>query len=112
MKPLFHADFHGEVIIALQTFFVAVLVVLLIVATLRGHHHTPVEIYLVIFAAIYWIFPLTLGGSLSLYRSESILLPVAILGRRFPTVILIALAFIALLLFPLMGLLFFRGTLV
>lgn len=63
-----------------------------------------------------WLLPLTLGGDLSLYRAESLLLPVVILLSlmRVPSVAGVAVAGVAVAGVPVcytMAKLFFDGTL-
>lgn len=62
--------------------------------------------------AAFWLAPLLLGGSLSLYRSEALLLPAALLVPAFPRPLQWALAFAAIALSAPMAVLFLRGSLV
>jgi hypothetical protein len=62
--------------------------------------------------AAYWLFPLLIGGKLSLYRAEALLLPSVWLLRRTPAPVLgLILAAAMVLAFP-MARAFFQGTLV
>ena len=59
-----------------------------------------------------WIFPLVVGGSVSLYRSELTLLPAAHLFVRLPPRVSIVAAFVTFVLFVGMARMFLDGTLV
>jgi hypothetical protein len=65
-----------------------------------------------LYVAVFWLAPLTLGGALSLYRAEALLLPAAALLPGAPRPIRAGFAAAALALSIPMGVLFFRGILV
>jgi hypothetical protein len=62
--------------------------------------------------AMYWLFPLLLGGRISLYRAEALLLPAVWLLQRTPAPALGVLLSGAVLVSLAMGRAFFAGTLV
>ena len=62
--------------------------------------------------AAYWLFPLVIGGRLSLYRAEALLLPSVWLLRRTPTPALGLIIAGAMALAIPMARAFFQGTLV
>ncbi|MGZ6058337.1 MAG: hypothetical protein ACXWLP_02675 [Myxococcaceae bacterium] len=62
--------------------------------------------------AAYWLFPLVIGGRLSLYRAEALLLPSVWLLRRTPTPALVLIIGGAMALAIPMARAFFQGTLV
>ena len=62
--------------------------------------------------ATYWLFPLLVGGQLSLYRSEALLLPAVWLLRRAPAVVLGVILVAAVVLAIPMARGFFQGALV
>jgi hypothetical protein len=64
------------------------------------------------YALIFWLFPLAVGGKVSLYRAESLLLPAAPLLRHLPAWALAVFALAAAALAVPMAELFFRGTLI
>lgn len=67
---------------------------------------------LVIFSVIYWLIPLCLGGNLSLYRAEAMLLPGVPLSAKLPLPVLILLLLLALVAASKVDVLFFRNVLV
>jgi len=97
---------------ALQTLFVASLVPALLWWTWRAQDRTREEVALALYALVYWLLPLVIGGGLSLYRAESLLLPVAPLARRLPRAAQVVILGAALALAAPMGLLFLRRALV
>jgi hypothetical protein len=64
------------------------------------------------YALIFWLFPLAVGGKVSLYRAESLLLPAAPLLRHLPAWALAVFALAAAAIAVPMAELFFRGTLI
>ena len=99
--------------IAWQTILVAALMLVLIVAlATRWLKPQGPEMFLAVFAAFYWLFPLLVGGRLSLYRAESLLLPALMLARRLPVVAQLLLLAVLGYLDYRMGIRFFRGILV
>lgn len=97
----------------LQTMFVALLVAGAFgFAWWSWKRLEPVEIFAVAATAMFWLFPLTMGGQVSLYRSESLLLPLVLVTRRLPTPVVGALAAASILLAWPMATLFFEGTLI
>jgi hypothetical protein len=67
---------------------------------------------LALFSFVYWILPLSLGGKLSLYRADAVLLPGVPLARKLPLPVLGALLLAAFVISFGMALLFFRNRLV
>lgn len=63
-------------------------------------------------AGAYWLFPLMMGLGVSLYRAESLLVPIVLLLRRFPTGLIALLTLAELPLFVTMTELFAAGVLV
>jgi len=99
--------------IAWQTVAVAALVLILVAAVAtRRMRLAGLDLALALFASTYWAFPLVVGGRLSLYRADALLLPGALLLRRLPLPAQVAiLAGFAYLDYK-MGVRFFRGVLV
>jgi hypothetical protein len=64
------------------------------------------------YALVFWLFPLAVGGKVSLYRAESLLLPAAPLLRHLPVWALALFALAAAAVALPMAELFLRGTLV
>ena len=62
--------------------------------------------------SLLWLAPLTMGGNLSLYRSEALLLPAVFLVPALPRWLQISLLAAAVVLSIPMAALFFRGVLV
>lgn len=99
--------------IAWQTVLVAVLMLTMAFAiATRAYRPQGFDQRLVFFAAIYWLFPLVVGGRISLYRAEAVLLPCMFLARRLPVPVQAALMAILVYLDYRMGIRFFRGVLV
>jgi len=70
---------------ALQTLLVALVVggALTVAFVNRGRLDAQ-EITIAAYAAVFWLVPLSMGGALSLYRAEALLVPTAVLTVRFP----------------------------
>ena len=94
-----------------QTIFVLGLVVCFIWAAVRAPK-SGLDRLFCIFLLTYWLIPLTLGGNLSLYRVEAMLLPAVPLARKLPLPVLVALVLSALIISGCMALLFFQNILV
>lgn len=67
---------------------------------------------LLVYTLLFWAAPLTLGGQLSLYRSELLLLPAALLVPSLPRALQVAFVAAAVAVSIPMDVLFFRGVLV
>jgi hypothetical protein len=94
-----------------QTLLVALLVLVLVARPLsRWREAGPRERWLALYGLAFWLFPLVMGRGVSLYRAESLLLPLALLAWR-PAVAGTWLVLAAALVVP-MGRLFFLGILV
>lgn len=111
LAPLFRSD--GTLFPALQTLLVATVMLAVIVTLLASWRRLEAADALVsLHALVYWVAPLVLGGGLSLHRADALLMPLALLGRRLPAplqlALLGALAFAALR----VGARFFRGVLI
>jgi len=99
--------------IGVQTGFVVILVVLAgVVARTHWKDLGLGERAVVPVTAAMWLGPLTLGGDLSIYRAESLLLPVVILLARSRTGVLAALVIVAVPLSYSMATLFFQNVLI
>jgi hypothetical protein len=94
-----------------QTVFVTGLAFLLTYATFR-RPRLSTDGVLLLFFLTYWLVPLSLGGNLSLYRAEAVLLPAIPLAKKLPVPVLCLLLFVAIAISLRMGTLFFDGTLV
>jgi hypothetical protein len=94
-----------------QTVFVAVLATLLLIGAARAPRRA-IDGALALFVLAYWWVPLALGGSLSLYRSEAVIVSAVPLARKLPVPILIVLLILAFILAAKMDVLFFRNVLV
>ncbi len=99
---------RGPGILAAGTLFTSIVVVLLIVFAARATHRLPADAYLVIFLLVFWLAFLTLGGE-SLIRKQALLLPAVPLARHLPEWVLGTLAMLALLLMPVLGMMFYSG---
>lgn len=97
----------------LQTMLVAVLVVAALVVAVRARHMLTLgEWGAVVVVTLLWLIPLTVGGDLSLYRAESLLLPVVVVLGRLRPVVIAGLVVVAVPVCVLMAELFFDFTLI
>ncbi len=66
-----------------QTLFVAVLVLVLVIRALSRWREAGLrERWLTFYTLAFWLFPLMVGQGVSLYRAESLLVPLALLAWR------------------------------
>jgi hypothetical protein len=113
LKPLVNARYRDAkgFVTALQTLLSLALMSAMASRArrfLQDERHSLILIY----ATAFWLAPLTLGGRLSLYRSEAILLPAALLVPALPFRLQVALVAAAVLISVPMGVLFFGSVLV
>jgi MFS family permease len=113
LKPLVNPRYRDEkgFVTGLQTLLCGVLVVWLAVRELR-QRWTERSSLVVLCVGAFWIAPLALGGRLSLYRSEALLLPVVLLLPGLPRSAQIVFLAAAIGLSVPMASMFFRGVLV
>lgn len=78
----------------------------------RGALPRPAQHLLLAYTLLFWATPLTLGGQLSLYRSELLLLPAALVVPSLPKPVQQGLLLAAVAISIPMDVLFFRGVLV
>lgn len=103
----------GTLFPALQTLLVLLLMLGLVLGLVLARRRLSAGDLLVsLHALLYWLFPLALGGGLSLHRADALLMPAAVLTRHLPAPVqwglLGAAAFTALR----VAARFFRGVLV
>ncbi len=113
LKPLANSRYRDAkgLVTALQTVLSLTLLGAIAVQCrrlLRGERDSLVLIY----SGAFWLAPLTLGGQLSLYRAEALLLPAVLLVPSLPRLLQLTLAAAAALVSIPMGVLFFKGVLV
>ena len=100
-------------IIGAQTLLIAAMVIAAMVVAWRDRSDLSLgERGSVLLVAALWLLPLTLGGDLSLYRAESLLLPVVILLSRLRVPLIAGFAVVCLPVCYLMAKLFFDATLI
>lgn len=103
---------------AIQTAIVAICVSGLIAVGWRdgrrpgGPERCNVELLCLLVVVTLWLFPLTLGGGVSLYRAESTLVPGVVLARRLPMWLLLPLVITFGVLTIPMAVLFFQAVLI
>jgi hypothetical protein len=126
LKPIVNPRYWNakSVASALQTLLCASLVVSLVVDALKrlreerpdGEPGTPLaeraRNLVLLYTLLFWAAPLTLGGQLSLYRSELLLLPAAFLVPSLPRRVQYGFLVAAVAVSVPMNVLFFRGVLV
>jgi hypothetical protein len=113
LKPLVNPRYRDEkgFVTGLQTLLSAVMVLLLAVRELRRRWPERSSLAALCMGT-FWIAPLALGGRLSLYRSDALLLPAVLLFPAFPRKVQLAFVGAAFALsFP-MASMFFRAVLV
>ncbi len=113
IKPLLNAHYRTALsaVTAAQTALVTTLVSCAAAQALRRRRSSAARLVFVCTAA-YWLFPLTVGGGVSLYRAESLLLPSIYLVRRSRMGVLVAFTIVAALLSIAMAAAFFRSQIV
>jgi hypothetical protein len=100
-------------IIAVQSLLVAAMVVTAVVVAYRHRDDLTLgERGIALFVPTMWLLPLTLGGDLSLYRAESLLLPVVVLLSRLRLALLAAFTVLSVPVSFLMAELFFNAVLI
>jgi hypothetical protein len=106
--PLRNTLFERADAPAFQTAVVFVLVALGVVCVaMRWKSRSLTDVVCVTYAVAFWLGPLFVGGQLSLYRAEAFLVPVVVLYRQLPTLLLAALAASVTILAAAMDYLFF-----
>jgi hypothetical protein len=112
LAPITSGGAAGLRVPAMQTALVlALMVVLLAAAWWRRRSLDRLSALVLALCVVTWLFPLSLGSGLSLYRAESLLLPGVLLLRHLPRWAAVAIvATFGMLLVPMAGL-FFDGTL-
>jgi hypothetical protein len=113
LKPLINPRYRSfqTVVQALQTLLSATLVVWLLAKARTLSRELQSALFLCA-VAVLWLFPLVVGGQLSLHRSEAMLLPAVLLAGHLPVRALWAFAAAATAIAVPMTYLFFRGSLV
>jgi hypothetical protein len=98
---------------ALQTLLVALLMLgVLLALVVRRSKQGPADVLVSLHALCYWLFPLVLGGGLSLHRADALLMPAALLTRHLPAPLQLGLLGASAFAAVRMGARFFRGVLV
>jgi hypothetical protein len=113
LKPLVNSRYRDQkgLVTALQSLLATTLMVGCL-WRLRRHLASERQSLVLIYSVAFWLAPLALGGALSWYRSEALLLPAVLLVPAFARPFQVVLAVFALLLTVPMGVLFFRSVLV
>lgn len=113
VRPVFDKGLELGAVPRLHTGLVAVTVVSVAsVCLAQWKKLSPVESWAILATVALWLFPLTLGGQASLYRIESVLLPVVILLPRMPTWFRFALTGALIAMSYPMAILFYRNILI
>jgi len=98
--------------VAVQSLVVTASALALVAALAWRFRPRGLDVFLTAYGLTYWVFPLVVGGNISLYRAEALLLPAFLLLRRAPVALqLVLCAGLAYLDYK-MGIRFFRGVLV
>ncbi len=98
---------------AAQTLLVAVFCLSLVAAALASRGRLEAADWLVMSVTLwFWLFPLSLGAGLDLYRSEALLVPSVVLARRLPTAVQVLFLLAMVPLAFAMSVLFFRKVLI
>jgi hypothetical protein len=100
-------------IIGVQTLLIAAMVLAAVWIVVTQHHELTLgERGAAVLCVFLWLIPLTLGGDLSLYRAESLLLPIVILLSRLRMPVVAMLAVVCVPVAYKMAQLFFDATLI
>jgi hypothetical protein len=113
LKPLVNRRYRDEkgVVTAFQTLTSAVLVLSWCYIGVHRRFSERSSL-IIVYLAAFWLVPLTMGGSLSLYRSEALLMPGVLLLPTLPRVLQLVMVVATIILAIPMASLFFRGVLV
>lgn len=91
IDPLVQAGFHRNwnrglhVYPPIQTLLVTTLLLTVVGSSLRRRRTMPpMDSLALVYVVVYWLFPLLMGHGVSLYRAESLLLPLVVLTKTFP----------------------------
>ncbi|ULU26569.1 hypothetical protein DYST_03515 [Dyella terrae] len=98
---------------AMQSALVAIFVLSVSIAVLR--HRTELtrqDVLLFVYLQIFWLFPLVMGGGVSIYRAEALLAPACPLLRHLPPKLQVVLTVAAAVLAYPMAMLFFSSKLI
>jgi hypothetical protein len=96
-----------------QALVVAVVMVSLVVAAaIRWRRLDDRDWIILIAAIVFWLFPMSLGGRVRLYRADALLFPAVLLFRYLPIALQVVFLAAAIALAYPMSVLFFRGVLV
>ncbi len=93
------ASSRAATVLAVQTAVVAVVVLTALVVVVRDRGRSTTDIGVALLVAALWLVPLSNDIASGLYRRESTILPVVLLLRRAPTVVVWAFAVAAVALF-------------
>jgi hypothetical protein len=86
VRPILDTGLELGAVPRLHTGLAAITVVSISsVCFIKRNHLRPTESWAILATIALWLFPLTLGGQASLYRIESVLIPVVIVLPRMPT---------------------------
>ena len=110
VRPLFHHSLGLLQAPRVETVLVAAFCLCLLAGVVvhRGGLE-PLDRLVVSASVWFWLFPLTVGGDLKLYRSEALLLPSVLLARRLPVVLQAIFLLIMVVLAYFMSVVFFQG---
>ena len=111
VAPLFSSARFAEKAAGFQSLLATALAALACAGAWQ-RRRDPFAFLLGAWAAAFWLFPLVLGGRISLYRAESLLLPSVALVREAPLPLLVLLAACAVAVSLPIALGFFRGILI
>lgn len=81
---------YGTLSARAQTALVAFLVIASIGAALWRRRWSRLDIAVAVYAAVFWLFPLTQSEAISRYRSEALVIPVVVLVAKLPSIVQIA----------------------
>ncbi|HEY2028607.1 MAG TPA: hypothetical protein VGH20_05305 [Myxococcales bacterium] len=112
LKPLVNARYRNAkgFVTALQTLLCAALVITLLIRVRRPV--SPWRALILLYVFVFWTAPIALAGSVSLYRSEALLLPAALLVPSLPRRAQVAFVVASVAVSVPMARLFFAGILV
>lgn len=102
----------GNIILSQSLLVIATYLLALIVYLRKGKKRTRLHSTILLYASLFLVFPWIVGGELSMYRSEALLLPIVLIFKDFKTDYLTSLLGVLLFIGVPMSMLFFKNVLI
>jgi hypothetical protein len=112
IEPVINLNDQSFVIAAQSLFVALALLVVFLYKVFHRKKFSSLDNMILIYSLIMWLFPLIMGKGVSLYRAESLLLPLVILFRHLPNPFIYIFTVVAVFLHFFMSRLYFTSILV